>query len=240
MPADNALSPFDVDTRHARLPALYEEARAALSRCASIDECQEWANKAEAIASYAKQARDSSLRDYADRIKARAVRRSGELLTEFDARGKREGDHLSRTEAAAQAGLSEHQRKQAVRVANITARQFEEAVEGDNPPTVTSLAKWGRKPRSPEVRLSLGSVDLRPEGWRRLVFTLERVIVRGQILEPHELVQGAKPQDLAYGQELVRDAMDVLGELAAALDDLVAKRRKPRLVVDEEDQPSAS
>ena len=39
------------------------------------DECWEWANKAEALASYAKMADDDSLRIMADRIQARAVRR---------------------------------------------------------------------------------------------------------------------------------------------------------------------
>jgi len=40
----------------------------------------EWRNKAEAIASYAKQADDETLFNHATRIKARAIRRGGELL----------------------------------------------------------------------------------------------------------------------------------------------------------------
>jgi hypothetical protein len=47
----------------------------ALASCERIDECWEWANKAEALASYAKMADDDSLRVLADRIQARAVRR---------------------------------------------------------------------------------------------------------------------------------------------------------------------
>ena len=47
----------------------------ALTSCERIDECWEWANKAEALASYAKMADDDSLRIMADRIQARAVRR---------------------------------------------------------------------------------------------------------------------------------------------------------------------
>ena len=85
--------------------------------CANIDECQDWANKAEALASYAKMADDDSLRQMADRIQARAVRRMGELLKQFDAPGKRTdqpdmGGHtkLSQKEVAAQAGISKHQK----------------------------------------------------------------------------------------------------------------------------------
>ncbi len=40
----------------------------------TVDECQDWANKAEALASYAKMADDDALRKLADRIQARAAR----------------------------------------------------------------------------------------------------------------------------------------------------------------------
>ena len=71
----------------ARLPAAYEAAKTALANCASIDECQSWANKAAALASYARQADDDTLQKQATRIQSRAVRRCGELLKEFDGRG---------------------------------------------------------------------------------------------------------------------------------------------------------
>jgi hypothetical protein len=55
----------------------------------------------------------------------------------------------TRSSAADQAGLSEHQRKTALRLAAISERDFNDAVEGDNPPTVTALAAQGiqRRPR---------------------------------------------------------------------------------------------
>jgi hypothetical protein len=68
----------------AKLPATYSAARKALSECSRIDECQQWADKAEALASYAKQSEDDSLRKLADRIQARAIRRCGELLRQID------------------------------------------------------------------------------------------------------------------------------------------------------------
>jgi hypothetical protein len=58
---------------------------------------------------------------------------------------KREGAlPLSRKKAAAKAGLSEHQRKTALRVANVPKAEFEEKVENPNPPTVTELAERGK------------------------------------------------------------------------------------------------
>lgn len=146
----NAL-PTNVDIAHARLPVTYEQAKIALASCERIDECWEWANKAEALATYAKMADDDSLRIMADRIQARAVRRMGELLKEFDGRGHKpntEGDHgISQRRAAADAGVSEHQQLQAVRVANIPAEQFEAAIESEVPPTVTTLAEMGKASR---------------------------------------------------------------------------------------------
>jgi hypothetical protein len=137
----------------AKLPATYAAAKAALSECTKIDECQSWANKAEAMASYARQAKDDELRKMADRIQARAIRRCGELLREIkDGRGANqnigEGDHpkvLTRKDAAAEAGLSEHQRKTALRIANVPEKEFDAAVESDSPPTVTALAEEGRQ-----------------------------------------------------------------------------------------------
>ena len=137
------------------LPESYRAAQLALQQCVRIDECRNWADKAAALASYAKQANDSTLRDMATRIQGRAVRREGELLGEIEAhRGAnqniREGDHpkvLTRSDAASAAGLSPHQRKTALRVANIPPAEFEAAVESANPPTVTELARRGTATR---------------------------------------------------------------------------------------------
>jgi hypothetical protein len=67
----------------APLPAIYENAKVALAECERIDECQNWANRAEALASYARQANDDDLRRMADRIQARAIYRAGELLKQI-------------------------------------------------------------------------------------------------------------------------------------------------------------
>ena len=80
----NALVEFPAISE-ARLPAVYETAKLALAQCTRIDECQSWADKAEAMASYARQAKDDSLRKMADRIQARAIRRCGELLRQIQA-----------------------------------------------------------------------------------------------------------------------------------------------------------
>lgn len=152
-----ATTPTAIDSARAKLPATYTAARTALAECSRIDECQEWADKAQALASYARQAKDETLRRLADRIQARAARRCGELLKQIprgdeSTRFGQEGAHppVTRTEAAADAGLSEHQRKQALRIASIPEGRFEELVESDSPPTVTDLAQMGMM-RMPKI-----------------------------------------------------------------------------------------
>ena len=138
----------------AQLPASYENAKTALSACVSIDECQTWADKAAALASYAKQANDDELMKMATRIRDRAIRRAGELLKQIEpSKGGRPSEtsaaadtSFSRKEAAEQAGMSKRQQVTAIRVANVPAEEFERQVESANPPTVTKLAEQGTKP----------------------------------------------------------------------------------------------
>ena len=107
-----------------------------------------------ALASYAKQAEDETLMKMATRIKARAVRRSGELLKQIEPAANRHGnssgmgDHTSsRADAARDAGMSKHQQVQATRVASVPDQDFEAQVESDRPPTLSQLAQQGINPR---------------------------------------------------------------------------------------------
>jgi hypothetical protein len=146
----------------APLPKVYEHAKTALAACWELDECAEWANKADALRSYARQSRDDQLEKLCMRIKARAIRRCGELMKEIDrpeqgGRPPKNGtavDTVSVREVAENAGLSKRQQVTAVRVARVPASIFEDEVEGDDPPTVTELARQGTRSRpqpSPET-----------------------------------------------------------------------------------------
>jgi len=126
---------------NAKLPAVYANAKTALAQCERIDECKDWADKAAALASYAKQADDKSLHRMATRIQVRAIQRCGDLLKQIDAAKNQHdaekrsrlagvgGGPSTRREAGKGAGLSERQQKTAVRVANVPKDEFEAAVE---------------------------------------------------------------------------------------------------------------
>lgn len=143
--------PANINISQARLPATYEQAKAALSNCARIDECKDWADKAAALASYAKQADDDEMLKMAVRVRDRAIRRAGELLKQVEPQpGKRtdvepSGGAPTRLKAARDAGMSRDQMHTALRVANVPEADFERQVESRNPPTVSKLAEQGKK-----------------------------------------------------------------------------------------------
>ena len=135
----------------AKLPVAYENAKTALATCDKVDECKDWSDKALALASYARQARDEMLLMTAIRIQTRAITRAGELLDEIaPKRGANQnfkvgGDpKVGRTQAATDAGLSERQRKQSLRVAGVKRSDpeaFEEMLESECPLTPAQILR---------------------------------------------------------------------------------------------------
>lgn len=153
---------------HAPLPQVYQRAQTALAECTNLDECKAWADKAAALASYARQADDESLMKMATRIRGRAIRRVGELLEQINGRGTRtdqlsvaDDTKLTQRQAAADAGLSKRQQVQAVRVARIPGDDFERQVESDKPPTLSQLAQQGIQRPQPRPLVDLQGRDPR-------------------------------------------------------------------------------
>ena len=170
----------------APLPVAYENAKMAIYKCNELDECKDWSDKAEALASYARQSGDEELEKMSKRIRARAIRRCGELLKLFDGRGSYNGnqhtgnigkgdgeDPLSKTEMGESVGLSGRQVKQANRIANITEREFDRQLDSKNVPTLTALAKQGTKPLTEQqVKNREWLAKPKPEGFADALHTL--------------------------------------------------------------------
>jgi hypothetical protein len=103
---------------HAHLPEAYQSAQLALANCVKLDECKDWADKAAALASYARMSNDDTLQNHAIRIQSRVIERCGLLMHLIPSgtgqnQGERTGTDtfaLTRSQTAEEAGLSEHQR----------------------------------------------------------------------------------------------------------------------------------
>lgn len=140
------------------VPVLYEAAVNALAICMRIDECRGWKAKAAALEEYAREAHDESLFNAASKIKARAIRRQGELLEAEEAKaGGGDTTRAGRTPAAHQlprsqrkatadaAGLTDRERKTALRLARIPEAEFQKALDSPKrAPTVSALAAMGK------------------------------------------------------------------------------------------------
>lgn len=112
----------------------YEQARTALAEAHRVDEVKDIRDKAEAMAAYARQAKDSELIQYATEIKVRAERRCGELLrtTEKNAGGRpsenRSNDTTGYAPTLAEMGLSKDESSRYQQLAAMPVEHFETAV----------------------------------------------------------------------------------------------------------------
>ncbi len=220
--------PNDIEIRRAQFPQNYQSAKVALKECSEVDEAMEWADKAAAIATYARQSKDNALLNLAIKIKARAVRRAGELLKEFQTgpdggRPTKNGaaaGPVSQRQAAADAGMSERQEKTAVRVANVPQKEFEAAVESENPPSVTQLAEAGKQPPNPPTILERG-ID--PEDFKeatKVHGALRSCAEAAQKHDPKIVVRGCLPNEYS---KMIRFIETIRPWLDSLLNELMAK-----------------
>lgn len=113
----------------------YEAARTALAECHRVDEVKDIRDKAQAMAAYARQAKDQELIQYATEIKVRAERKAGELLSQMKARGEltphggdRKSESRSETTNLNDVGITPDQSSRWQQLASMSEEHFEAAV----------------------------------------------------------------------------------------------------------------
>jgi len=138
------------------MPLNYEAAKNSLARCVRIDECKDWADKAVALASYARQVKDDELLKNVKRIRVRAQVRMGELLSEYDAphggwgvkgqhkKFKKRPRMSPRYQAGFDAGLGRKDINRSVSMFRVPEADRERLIENDPPVSPSQLADLGR------------------------------------------------------------------------------------------------
>lgn len=121
----------------------YEQARTALAACHSVDEVKDIRDKADAMAAYARQAKDQDLIQWATEIKVRAERKAGEMLSSMDKhrgtllngseKGAGRGESFRQSQESdgrklADLGISRNQSSRWQSLASMTDEHFETAV----------------------------------------------------------------------------------------------------------------
>lgn len=116
----------------------YDAARQALAEATQFDEVKDLRDKAEAMAAYARQAKDSDLIEWATEIKVRAERRCGEMLREAAESGQRVAAGRPKKEWSHDTtiiptlndlGVTKDESSRYQRLAAMPAEKFEAAVE---------------------------------------------------------------------------------------------------------------
>jgi hypothetical protein len=111
----------------------YEQARFALAECQRVDEVKDIRDKAQAMAAYARQAKDTEMIQWATEIKVRAERRAGEMLNEGAARGELATRGRPRSDeekpfTITDLGIDENQSKRWKGLARMSEEHFETAI----------------------------------------------------------------------------------------------------------------
>ena len=209
----------------------YEAARTALAEAHRVDEVKDIRDKAEAMAAYARQAKDSELIQYATEIKVRAERRCGELLTRTEknmgatapgtARGTtRSNDATASTPTLADMGLTKDESSRYQQLAAMPDEHFETAVataKATAGEVTTAFMLREAKKAKPEPVKGKKAEAMREE--------LKQAQARGVSMLMTYVgltLRALRATDSVSDQERV-----ALGELADAIAALTAKDAKP-------------
>ena len=119
----------------------YDAARNALQQAVEIDEVKDIRDKAEAMAAYARQAKDTEMIQWVTEIKVRAERRAGQMLadmpksegTKGQLHGKYSGGHIvvppeESTKTLSEMGITKNESSRWQKLAAVDEDKFEKAV----------------------------------------------------------------------------------------------------------------
>ena len=115
---------------------LYDKARIAIEKAATVDEAKDIRDKAEALRAYARQKNDKAFRKWAFEIKTRAERKIGEIIVEMREKGELpsktgKGRSLKHPKLGC-LGITHKDSAYCTALASLSPKDVEDAVSADN------------------------------------------------------------------------------------------------------------
>jgi hypothetical protein len=161
--------------------AKYEAARHALQAAHCVDEVKDIRDKAQAMAAYARQAKDTELIEWATEIKVRAERRAGEMLRETErnlgGRPPKTGDTMSPVSKLRDIGVSKKQSERWQKLAAVPEDKFEQAVAAAKDVagevTTAAMLRLARALGKHDALKTEAEGNARAARWRELRWQLE-------------------------------------------------------------------
>jgi hypothetical protein len=194
---------LDVLQRVTKPPVEYETAVKALAACLSLDDSKRWADKADALAAWAKIYHDGTVTRQAKALKLHAYRRMGQLAKELNPvknsnMGREKNSGAS--PALEKLGLSHTEANAAMALAKIPVASFERLVDDPKSPSTYRY-----------LINSSGTVLPGAAEWHR---------VQSALASARTMMRTIRPRELRLGPAHAQWCLDVIVEMNEWLDEL--------------------
>lgn len=229
----------------------YDAARFALQQAVEIDEVKAIRDKAEAMAAYARQAKDTEMIQWVTEIKVRAERRAGQMLSEMpksagtkgQLHGKSSGGHIvvppeGSTKTLADLGITKNESSRWQKLAAVDDERFEKAVsaakEVAGEVTTAAMLRIEREPKATpaskpapvlEAVSELPKKEAEAAAEQEDEYT-EADALRDQVTELQDMlaVKGAPEEERETTETLVAGMREQIKTLTASLSAVSASR----------------
>lgn len=210
----------------------YNAARTALAEAHAVDEVKDIRDKAEAMAAYARQAKDTEMIAWVTEIKVRAERRAGQLLAEMPknigAAATRSHDTTALPKTLDDLGISKDQSSRWQKLAAVSDEKFEHAVAAakDIAGEVTTAAMLrAAKEGQPKVEPAA-----KPPKSRAAEFDAPAELRELNELREANAEQGQTIKELLEENKSLAEVMESGDQLAAALAEAKKYREMNRIL----------
>lgn len=209
------------------IPVVFAEAVRAIAACRSIDEGKYWADKADALAAWAKIYKNDDAAAESRRLKAHAFRRMSKIAEDLASQvqvslrakggGKLpHGGQRGPAQTLRAAGFSTSEVMRIRRVGNIPDERFSKLMAQKTPPGIQRMSQEGRGHGKKGAPISSQSITMFAGSWSGAANAVQfRHFCRKY--SALELARGVRPDEAKAARVIVSELRDWLDEFDASL-----------------------